>query len=93
MTAEGRVRCLDAPNCKPGRFEAVARMYGDWLAGEPGHPKAADQLAPCAGKGVPPRASDEHVRQVFDLVADSLAARPCSLPTVCYASTWSHLGG
>ncbi len=68
-------------------------MSGDWLSGELGHTEAAYHLATCTGKMVPRRASDELVWQVFDLVADGLAARPCSLPTVCYASTWSHLGG
>ncbi len=61
--------------CKAGHFEAAARVYRDWLAAEPGHPKATHHLAACTGEGVPPRASDEYVRQVFDRFADSFDAR------------------
>lgn len=61
--------------CKAGRFEAAARVYRDWLADEPGQPKAIHHLAACTGEGVPPRASDEYVQQVFDLFADSFDAR------------------
>jgi predicted TPR repeat methyltransferase len=53
----------------------AARVYRDWLAAEPGHPKAIHHLAACTGEGVPPRASDEYVQQVFDLFADSFDAR------------------
>lgn len=61
------------------RFDAAAQVYREWLADEPGNPKAIHHLAACTGEATPPRASDAYVQTVFDLFSRSFESRLASL--------------
>ena len=52
-----------------GRFDQAAEIYGRWLAIEPGNPVARHMMAACTGAEVPPRATDDYVREAFDQFA------------------------
>lgn len=56
---------------KMKRFDDAADVYRRWLAYEPNAPKARHQLAALTGEDVPPRASDDFIRQTFDGFAQS----------------------
>lgn len=54
-----------------GRTAEAAEVFRRWLELEPGHPWAEHMLAACTGQGVPERASDAYVEQLFDSFARS----------------------
>lgn len=58
-----------------GRKNEAVSVLDDWLALEPDHPVAVHLRAACSGEGVPDRASDRFIRQVFDEFAASFDAR------------------
>lgn len=51
---------------KAGRLEEAAGVVRAWARRQPKHPGARHLLAALTGKNTPPRADDEHVRQMFD---------------------------
>ena len=58
--------------------ERAAKLLREWLASEPGNAVARHMLAACEGEGesgVPARASDGYVQQVFDGFAASFDAK------------------
>ena len=54
-----------------GRRDEAAEVFEEWLRKEPGHPVILYLQAACLGKGVPDRAPDAYVQQIFDDLADS----------------------
>lgn len=58
-----------------GRKNDAVKVLDDWLALEPDNPIALHLRAACSGEGVPDRASDRFVRQVFDDFAASFDER------------------
>jgi len=54
-----------------GRRDEAAEVFGEWLSKEPGNPVILYLQAACLGKGVPARAPDAYIQQVFDDAADS----------------------
>ncbi|HEX6017337.1 MAG TPA: tetratricopeptide repeat protein, partial [Burkholderiaceae bacterium] len=62
-----------------GEREQATVLYREWLAEEPDNPVVQHQLAACVGDGVPQRASDAYVQQVFDAFAASFDAKLESL--------------
>jgi predicted TPR repeat methyltransferase len=59
-----------------GEHEQAAQLYREWLVEEPHNPVVQHMLAACEGPqgGMPPRASDAYVENVFDAYADSFDA-------------------
>jgi predicted TPR repeat methyltransferase len=62
-----------------GRLEEAGQVYREWLADEPGNPKAIHHLAACTGEGIPSRASDAYVQTVFDVFSRTFESRLASL--------------
>jgi predicted TPR repeat methyltransferase len=58
-----------------GERERAAALYREWLAEEPDNAVVQHQLAACLGEGVPERASDAYVQQVFDAFSASFDAK------------------
>jgi predicted TPR repeat methyltransferase len=56
---------------RAGRIEDAVKVINDWLAREPDNPTARHTLAALTGEGVPARASDAYVKQLFDSFANS----------------------
>jgi predicted TPR repeat methyltransferase len=54
-----------------GRIDEAADVYRKWLSLEPENPLARHLLSACTGQGVPARASDDTVRNIFEGFADS----------------------
>jgi predicted TPR repeat methyltransferase len=54
-----------------GRMDEALDVYQKWLERMPDSAEARHYIAAWTGEGVPKRASDEFVRQVFDRFADS----------------------
>ncbi len=54
-----------------GRRNEAAGVFEEWLRKEPGNPVILYLQAACLGKGVPDRAPDAYVQQIFDDLADS----------------------
>ena len=54
-----------------GRRDEAARVFEEWLRKEPGNPVILYVQAACLGKGVPDRAPDAYIQQIFDDLADS----------------------
>jgi predicted TPR repeat methyltransferase len=54
-----------------GRIDEAADVYRKWLSLEPDNPLARHLLSACTGEGVPARASDDCVRNIFEGFADS----------------------
>ncbi|MHC4146631.1 MAG: class I SAM-dependent DNA methyltransferase [Planctomycetota bacterium] len=67
---QGLVRTL----LQAGRCEEAAGVFDEWLRKEPGNPVILYLQAACLGKGVPDRAPDAYVQQIFDDLADSFDA-------------------
>jgi predicted TPR repeat methyltransferase len=65
----GAYRELGAVYYALGRIEESAAIYRLWLGVDPGHPVAQHMLAACSGEDVPVRASDDFVRESFDVFA------------------------
>lgn len=58
-----------------GQADQAADVFRQWLAREPQNPEPRHLLAACTGKGVPSRAPDDFVKQVFDNFAGHFEAR------------------
>lgn len=54
-----------------GRLDEAADVYGRWLTRDPANPRARHMVAALSGRDVPPRASDEYLREHFDSFADA----------------------
>ena len=65
VVRENLVRGLE----RLGRRDDAVRSLAEWLFHAPGHPIATHLLAALSGFEVPARASDEYVRETFDLFA------------------------
>jgi predicted TPR repeat methyltransferase len=52
-----------------GRMSEAIEVWRQWLAYDPDNPVARHMLAALTGQDVPPRASDEYVRNTFDSFA------------------------
>jgi predicted TPR repeat methyltransferase len=52
-----------------GQLQEAAQAVADWAQREPGNPTAIHMAAAASGGKAPPRASDDHVRQLFDAFA------------------------
>ncbi len=57
-----------------GRRDEAAGVFEEWLRKEPGNPVILYLQAACLGQGVPDRAPDAYVQQIFDDLADSFDA-------------------
>lgn len=57
-----------------GRRDEAAGVFEEWLRKEPGNPVILYLQAACLGKGVPDRAPDAYVQQIFDDMAESFDA-------------------
>jgi predicted TPR repeat methyltransferase len=49
-----------------GRLAEAAEVYRRWIDYDPENPRPRHHLAACTQEGIPSRASDDYVRQVFD---------------------------
>ncbi|MEF7614138.1 tetratricopeptide repeat protein [Aquincola sp. MAHUQ-54] len=73
---EGRTRrLLGIVYAQSGRLEEAAAVFRDWLAHEPSSVQARHHLAAVTGQGVPERAPDDYVVDVFDNFAGSFDER------------------
>jgi len=54
-----------------GKIEEAAEVFRQWLEQEPEQPMARHMYAACSGVGVPERAADDYVEQMFDRFASS----------------------
>ena len=59
--------------------EEAERLYLAWLADEPDSAEAKFRLTACTQQGVPERAPDDYVAQIFDTFANSFDAKLASL--------------
>ena len=59
-----------------GERDRAAQLYREWLVEEPDNPVVQHMLAACEslGAGMPPRASDAYVENVFDAYSESFDA-------------------
>jgi predicted TPR repeat methyltransferase len=57
-----------------GRRDEAGDVFEEWLRKEPGNPVILYLQAACLGKGVPDRAPDAYVQQIFDDMAESFDA-------------------
>lgn len=68
-------RLLGIVYAQSGRLEDAAEVFREWLAAEPGSTQARHHLAAVTGAGVPERAPDDYVVDVFDGFAGSFDER------------------
>ena len=68
-------RLLGVVYAQSGRLDEAAQMFREWAAEEPDSAQARHHLAAVTGQGVPERASDSYVVDVFDNFAASFDAR------------------
>jgi predicted TPR repeat methyltransferase len=68
-------RLLALAHCTLGEVDEAIRIFEQWLEDEPGDPLATHMLAACTGRGVPARASDPYVENVFDRFAASFESK------------------
>lgn len=61
--------------CRLGQRDKAVVVCEQWLRDDPESPVARHTLAACSGRDVPPRASDEYVREIFDGFASSFEAK------------------
>lgn len=73
-----------------GDVENALKTYREWLDREPDNPTAQFLLAACLGENVPDRASDAHIREIFDGFAPTFDSRLAMLrykaPELCIAA-------
>ena len=62
-----------------GRLDDAAEVFREWLKHEPESAQARHHLAACTGEGVPERAPDGYVQQMFDTFASSFDAKLAGL--------------
>jgi predicted TPR repeat methyltransferase len=60
---------LSALYYERGQLQEAAQTLAEWALREPGHPTAIHMAAAASQEKVPPRASDAHVRNLFDAFA------------------------
>ena len=72
-------KLLGVVYAQSGRLDEAARMFREWVAEEPGNVQARHHLAAVTGQGVPERAPDDYVVDVFDKFAGSFDARLATL--------------
>jgi predicted TPR repeat methyltransferase len=58
-----------------GKTNDAIKLYQDWLQLEPNNPIVKHMLAACSGEDIPDRASNEFVKNTFDLFADSFDSK------------------
>ena len=68
-------RLLALAHCTLGDVGEAVKIFEEWLDEEPGDPIALHMLAACAGRNVPPRASDQFVERTFDSFAASFESK------------------
>jgi predicted TPR repeat methyltransferase len=68
-------RMLALAYCHLGRADLAVQLCEEWMRLEPDNPMARHALASCSGRDVPPRASDDYVRIVFDSFATTFEAK------------------
>ncbi|HWG29388.1 MAG TPA: tetratricopeptide repeat protein [Steroidobacteraceae bacterium] len=61
---------LSALYYERGQLQEAAQTVADWALREPGNPTAIHMAAAVSSGPAPPRASDAHVRNLFDAFAD-----------------------
>jgi predicted TPR repeat methyltransferase len=92
----GAYRQLGIAYSMLGRKEEAAGVYREWLSREPDNSVARHMLAACSGQGVPGRASDECVVQMFDAFARSFDVKLAKLdyraPELCRAALAQAVG-
>ncbi|MCE4535891.1 tetratricopeptide repeat protein [Pelomonas sp. P7] len=80
-------RLLGLLHAQAGRLDVAEQVYRRWLARSPGDPEALHHLAAVTGQGVPERACDAYVTEVFDRFAASFDAKLAHLqyaaPALC----------
>ncbi len=90
-------RLLGQLYAQGGRLEEAEQVYRGWLAQSPGDPEALHHLAAVTGSGVPERASDAYVTEVFDRFAASFDAKLAHLqyaaPALCARVLQQRAGG
>ncbi|MDI1348720.1 tetratricopeptide repeat protein [Aquabacterium sp.] len=89
-------RMLGALYAQRGRLAEAEQVFRAWLAECPDDPQAQHHLAAVTGQGVPERASDAYVADVFDHFASSFDARLAQLgyqaPALCAQALRRRLG-
>ncbi len=89
-------RMLGALYAQRGRLAEAEQVFRAWLAECPADPQAQHHLAAVTGHGVPERASDAYVADVFDHFASSFDARLAQLgyqaPALCAQALRRRLG-
>jgi predicted TPR repeat methyltransferase len=86
-TDPGLARALGVAYSILGRKDEAAAVYREWLAREPENAVARHMLAACSGEGVPTRASDACIVQMFDAFANTFDVKLAQLgyraPELC----------
>ena len=72
-------RLLGVVYAQSGRLEEAAAVFREWMAQDPDDPQARHHLAAVTGVGVPERAPDDYVVDVFDRFARSFDERLAAL--------------
>jgi len=89
-------RLLGLLYARRGRKDLAARVFRDWLARSPDDVQARHHLAAVTGDGVPERASDAYVVDLFDRFAASFDAKLASLdyraPELCADAVRRRIG-
>jgi predicted TPR repeat methyltransferase len=68
-------RLLALAYCIIGEPEKAVLLCEEWVRLAPDDPGARHTLAACSGRNVPPRASDDYIRQTFDDFAGTFEAK------------------
>ena len=68
-------KLLGVVYAQSGRLDEAAQVFREWVDNEPDNVQAHHHLAAVTGQGVPPRASDAYVVDVFDRFASSFDER------------------
>ena len=72
-------RILGVIYAAQGMNDEAEQLYRTWLADEPDNAEAKFRLVACTQRGVPERAPDDYVAQIFDSFAESFDAKLASL--------------
>src|SRR5436189_1242212 len=70
---------LALAHCNLGEVEKAEEIFREWLEDDPDDPIARHMLAACAGRNVPPRASDAFIERTFDSFAASFDSKLAKL--------------
>lgn len=79
-----------------GMIPEAAEVFRQWLEKEPGQPMARHMYAACSGIGVPDRAADDYVEQLFDRFAGDFEMQlterlAYKAPRLCADALAAHL--